>query len=179
MRAAPGGKQLHQDVRQTGQVLRIETTLHAPGDLKVLRPKSGDPNRLVWQPLRKGIADINRWAELCEASNRRYLGALSEVDRRTPAGQLLAPLCQPVTKDGRRMRGLRPHGEDAALLAAVVRGEFVLKGFRNADIRQLLFGPDPRDQANPLGRLRVRRPAAAVGEVRKSAIVSVFSAPMA
>jgi len=131
-----------------GTVLRIETTLHAPSDLKVYRRKEGDPNgELAWRPLRKGIADLRRRAELCQAANRRYLETLADVDTQTPAGTLLRPLCQPIRRDGRRRRGLSPLGEDAALLAAVARGEFLLKGFRNRDIRQILFGNDSADRA--------------------------------
>lgn len=131
-----------------GSVLRIETTIHAPKDLKVLRRKEGQSKgKLQWLPLRKGIADLHRRAKLSEAANRRYLEALAEVDPHRPAGELLRPLCQPVCRDGRRARGLRPFGEDTELLAAVARGEFLLKGFRNADIRQLLFGTDPADPA--------------------------------
>jgi hypothetical protein len=46
-----------------------------------------------------------------------------------------------VWHDQRRHRALNPFGStDAQLLAAVNRGEWALKGFRNRDIRTLLFG---------------------------------------
>ena len=39
------------------------------------------------------------------------------------------------------------HDQDARLLATVARGEFLIKGFRNADIRVALLGEDPQDPA--------------------------------
>ncbi|HET6879751.1 MAG TPA: hypothetical protein VFI31_06340 [Pirellulales bacterium] len=43
--------------------------------------------------------------------------------------------------DGRRVRALNPFSvDDAKLLQAVQRGEFLLNGFRNRDLRPLLFG---------------------------------------
>jgi DNA-binding PadR family transcriptional regulator len=132
-----------------GTVLRVETTLNAAGPLKVYRAtekgvakarKTGRPAKKKWRPLRKGVADLARRAKLCEAANQRYLEALAKVDDATPLGQLSAKLCQPTVFNGRRVRALNPFGaEDGKLLAAVCRGEFALQGFRNQDLRPLLF----------------------------------------
>ena len=47
-----------------------------------------------------------------------------------------------MRRDGRRYRALNPfESADSQLLATVNRGEWALKGFRNRDIRLLLFGP--------------------------------------
>jgi DNA-binding PadR family transcriptional regulator len=132
-----------------GTVLRVETTLNAAGPLKVYRAtekgvakarKTGRPAVKKWRPLRKGVADLARRAKLCDAANKRYLEALAKVDDATPLGQLSANLCQPTLFNGRRVRALNPFGaEDGKLLAAVCRGEFALQGFRNQDLRPLLF----------------------------------------
>jgi hypothetical protein len=46
--------------------------------------------------------------------------------------------------NGRRVRALNPHAPaDAALLTAISRGEFTLNGFRNRDLRTLLFNKAP------------------------------------
>jgi hypothetical protein len=130
-----------------GQVLRVETTIHDAGDLKVYRPKGDDPaGELKWQPMRKGVADLHRRCELSQASNERYLEALAVVDSPVPLGELSAPLCQRRVKDGRRYRALNPLGEeDARLLEYVGRGEHVITGFRNRDVRQCLYGGRSRD----------------------------------
>jgi len=144
-----------------GQVLRVETTIHDAGGLKAYRPKNDDPEgKLEWQPLRKGVADLHRRCELSQASNERYLEAMAAVESPTPLERLSGPLCRPVVKDGRRYRGLNPLGDDdARLLEGVQRGEYVITGFRNRDIRQVLFGnrsDDPavhRHQSGRVGRL--------------------------
>lgn len=53
-------------------VLRVETTINDPRDLKVLRPKEGEPaGRKQWRRLRKGVADMHRRAEVSQKSNER------------------------------------------------------------------------------------------------------------
>ena len=97
---------------------------------------------------------MHRRAQLCPSANRRYLDSLAAADSSTPHKTYTDVLSRPVKHDGRRARALNPLGGDAALLAAVNRAEYLVKGFRNADIRTALFGPDPDDQI-----LRRRRSA--------------------
>jgi hypothetical protein len=124
-----------------GSVLRVETTLNQPRDIKVYRPKEGDQDGTKqWRYLRKGVADLWRRGEVCQAANERYLTAMSAVDHPTPLGQLVEGLCQPATWHGGRVRGLNPlAAHDGALLQAVSRGEFTISGFRNRDLRALLY----------------------------------------
>lgn len=128
------------DKQQT--VLRVETTINNPRDLKVLRPKEGEPQgRKQWLRLRKGVADLHRRAEVSQKSNERYLEALSTVDQSVTLGETVRPLCQRTRWKGRSVRGLQPlEAGDAALLAAIGRGEFLINGFRNRDLRGQLFG---------------------------------------
>ncbi|HEV3444818.1 MAG TPA: hypothetical protein VG099_09255 [Gemmataceae bacterium] len=80
-----------------GSVLRPETTLREPGQFKVYRSAEGDPDGPKdWRPLRKGIADLPRRAEVCQAANERYLEALAAVHDTTPLRQLAEPLCRPT-----------------------------------------------------------------------------------
>ncbi len=139
--------------------LRIETTLNQPGEFKVWRPKEGDPGGpKAWRQLRKGVADTRRRAEVCQRANERYLDHLATTADPTPLKKLAAPLCAPANWKGRRARALNPlGGEDAALLAAVNRGEFALAGFRNRDLRGLLFAA-----ADPTPPAEARRQSAAV-----------------
>ncbi|MFL5331911.1 MAG: hypothetical protein ACJ8H8_01755, partial [Geminicoccaceae bacterium] len=131
-----------------GSVLRVETTLNNVSDLKVYRPKEGDEQGAKdWRPLRKGVADLHRRAEVSHKANERYLEALAVVAEPTPLATLVEPLCRPVRRP-LRARALNPlSAGDAALLAAVQRGEFTLNGFRNRDLRQLLHGDRPGDAA--------------------------------
>jgi len=124
-----------------GRVLRIETTINSPREMKAYRTKEGDDKGpKTWRYLRKGVADMPRRAEISQAANDRYLKSLATVDETTPLEQLTKPLCRATTWQGHRVRALNPLApQDAALLAAVNRGEFALHGFRNRDLQSLLY----------------------------------------
>jgi hypothetical protein len=129
-----------------GSVLRVETTINDSRDLTVFRSKEGDPqgprsNRR----LRKGVADLRRRAQLCQSANQRYFDSLAAADTATPLKAFIDPLSRPIEQDGRRVRALNPLGTDVALLEAISRAEYLVKGFRNADIRCTLFGADSAD----------------------------------
>jgi hypothetical protein len=110
--------------------------------MKVLRPREGHPlEAKTWQTLRKGVADLYRRAEVSQKANERYLDALAVVHHDQPLGETVHDLCQPSKWHGRRVRALQPLGpEDNRLLTAVNRGEFLINGFRNRDLRVLLYG---------------------------------------
>lgn len=125
-----------------GSVLRVETTINDPRDIRVYRAKEGDPHgSKTWRSLRKGVADLHRRAEVSQKSNERYLEALAAVDHPQTLQEMVRPVCQSTQWHGRRVRGLQPfREEDGALLRAIARGEFAINGFRNRDLRPLLFG---------------------------------------
>jgi len=90
--------------------------------------------------MRKGIADLYRRAEASQASNNRYLGALAAAADTTALGELTARLGQPVKRKGRRVRAINPCAPtDSKLLETISCGEWVINGFRNRDLRGLLF----------------------------------------
>lgn len=130
-----------------GSVLRVETTITDPRDIKVFRRVEGEPESpLVWRRLRKGVCDLPRRSEVSQASNERYLDALAAVEETTPLERLAAKVCRPVRWQGRSLRALRPlEPDDQALLQSVTRGEFALNGFRNRELRAVLF-PAATDQ---------------------------------
>jgi hypothetical protein len=131
-------------------VLRVETTINNTRQMKVFRASEKDPDGPAsWQKLRKGVADLHRRAEISQKSNERYLEALSAVESEPTLAETAAQVCRRTRWKGRPVRALNPLAdEDAALLQAVSRGEFVLQGFRNRDLRDILFGeeesPDTR-----------------------------------
>jgi hypothetical protein len=129
-------------------VLRVETTINEPRDFKAFRPKEGDPEGpKQWRYLRRGVADLHRRAQVSQAANDRYLESMAAVEQPEPLGQLFEPLCRPVRRKNQKARALNPlSADDRALLAAVSRGEFLLHGFRNRDLRTLLYGHPPTDQ---------------------------------
>jgi hypothetical protein len=56
------------------------------------------------------------------------------------------------------VRALNPLAkEDAALLEAVSRGEFLIHGFRNRDLRAILYGPAEKSEERALAAKVTRR----------------------
>ena len=155
-----------------GRVLRIETTINKTEDFRVYRTKQGEPGgEKAWRPLQRSVGELWRRAEVSAAANRRYLEALASVTDKTPVGQASAGVCRAVIKDGRRHRALNPWSEtDAALLAAVSRGEYTINGLRNRDLRRHLWtkaGTDKEERRRAGAVTRKLRLLRAHGLLRK------------
>jgi hypothetical protein len=130
-----------------GSVLRAEATIHNGDDFRVYRPKEGDPKgEMAWRQMRRGIADLHRRAEISRRSAERYLDAFASVDEDTTLEELIQRLGQPKPWRGRRVRALRPFGDDRPLVDLVSRGEFAINGCRNRDLRAIFF---PRPAQSP------------------------------
>jgi len=100
--------------------------------------------------MRKNVADIPRRVEIARAANERYLEALAVVDAPAPTRRLLDPVSRRRIRNGRPYRPLRPVApEDAEVFRVMMRGEFLIKGFRNRDLRHRLI---PEAETNPLRR---------------------------
>jgi hypothetical protein len=135
-----------------GRVLRVETTINDPSVFKVFRTKEGEPEgEKDWRVLRAGVADVHRRAQVSQAANERYLESLAAVQHTQSLEKLLEPLGRRVREpgqSGRKLRALAPLvGKDAALLAVVVRPEFLVNGLRNRDLVSALDGKTATDAA--------------------------------
>jgi hypothetical protein len=163
---------------KAGSVFRVETTIGDPTDFKVFRPLQNDQGgKLQWLPLRKGVADLYRRAEVSKRSNHTYLNALSATGDTTPCSQIFDTVSRPVTDRGRRVRALRlADPNDIALLEAIARGEFAISGFRNRDIRKQLYPaastelpPDQRRLSARISRLlRILRAHGLIHKIQKT-----------
>jgi hypothetical protein len=136
-----------------GSVLRAaETTINSVEDFRVYRPKEGGPeDDLAWRDMRKGIADLHRRAEISHKTNARLMDALASVDDSRSVEELTADIQKRATSGGRKVRGLRPWGDDKTLLRAVNHGEFTISGFRNRNLQELLYDTEP---GSPVERRR-------------------------
>jgi hypothetical protein len=145
-----------------GQVLRIETVINNPREFKVRRRRLRQGrHRLVWCPMNKGVGNFYRYHQVAVAANQRYLAALAVVDDPTPSYHQAERLAQPKGVQGRSYAGFNPaRRQDVQLFQAVLRGEHLLHGFRNADIRRVLYGQAKEGTAP-------RRHSAAVGRLLK------------
>jgi len=131
-----------------GQILRPEITTSKVSGFRVLRTKEGDEQGVkTVQPLRKGVVDMSLRAEVNQQIADRYLEALASVTESQTLAELTQKVCLPAQWRERRSRGLRPlSADDTTLLEAVSRGDWLIAGFRNKDIRELLY---PHADATP------------------------------
>ncbi len=108
------------------------------------------------------MADLYRYRAVALASNCRYLGALAVVDDPAPAYRQVEELTEPVVVSGRVHGGFNPASPaDVRLFQAVLAGEKLLRGFRNAEIRTALYRTTEDDgqrrrQSHAVGRMMKR-----------------------
>jgi hypothetical protein len=146
-----------------GWVLRIETVINDPREFRVRRLRTRDGRReMVWCPMNKAVVNLYRYREVASASNRRYLDASAVVDDPAPAYRQVEELTEPVVVSGRSHAGFNPASPgDVRLFQAVLDGDHLLRGFRNADIRGALYGStedagERRRQSHAVGRMLKR-----------------------
>jgi hypothetical protein len=135
-------------------VLRTEATLNNMRELK--SPRTDENGKVYWGKMRKGVADIARRAEVSEAITSRYLQQMAVVQTPVPLKSLSDDLSRGTTWNKRRVRGLNLLGSDATLLQGMGKGEFLIHGFRNSNLRDLLFTEpttDPKEQKRRSGQI--------------------------
>ena len=90
--------------------------------------------------------------------NNRLLESLATVTDRHTLGELLKPLGERVLPPGkRRVRALNPlTGQDGALIRLLAQGKYLVEGFRNADLREGLFGTQRTTPSGSVSRPRRR-----------------------
>lgn len=126
---------------ERGSVLRVEMTMNNEKAFRVYRCKEGEPDgKKDWKRMRRGLADLHRRGEISQKVNERYLDALAGVDDSARLHQILEPIEKRQCWKGRPVRGLHPFSPgDGALLEIVGRGEFMIGGICNKDLRDALF----------------------------------------
>jgi hypothetical protein len=158
--------------------LRLETTFNNVREFRTMRKLDSEPEGTPprMQRMRKGVADIQARVELSQQVNERHAASLATVAETEPLGTLVEKVCEPVAWHGRRCRGLNPlASKDVALLEAVSRGDFLINGFRNRDLRPLLHGTaevsaaEKRQQSSAVTRqLRLLRAHGLIEKIAKS-----------
>lgn len=179
-RSAPGNSEIRTDRRRReagvrvkhwldqnslklydkGSVLRSEVTINEPSGFTVYRAAEGKPKGPKgWRQLRRTVAELPRRAQVSRAASERHLEALAAVTHDQPLRDTVAGFCHPVTRDGKRYRALRPFDRhDQAVLTALNRAEWALRGIRHADLRAALVsvlppGLSEKQIAGRIGRL--------------------------
>jgi hypothetical protein len=161
-----------------GLILRVETVINQPREFRVRRRRQRHGQmQMVWCPMNKGVTNLPSYQQVARRANEAYLNALSVVGDPAPSYQQVSQLGESKVSGGRRYAGFNPaRREDIRLFQAVLAGEHLLRGFRNADIRQRLWGDSRRQrqrrrQANAvtrrLKRLHVRGLLAKIPHTRR------------
>jgi len=145
-----------------GRILRVETVINDPHEFRVRRRRERNgEHRMVWCPMNKSVANLHHVERVARAANQRYLEALSVVNDPAPSYRKVERLAERQVVAQRSYAGFNPaRREDVRLFAAVLHGNNLLRGFRNADIRSRIF-PSVRNPV--LGR----RQSHAVGRMLK------------
>jgi hypothetical protein len=122
--------------------LRLETTFNNVYEFKIYRTATGDEaGEKSYRKLRKGVVDVEPRAQLCQEINERHADFLAAVTDNEPVGKLVEAISVPVHWRGRRARGLNPLASgDVKLLEIISRGDFLIHGFRNRDVREARHG---------------------------------------
>jgi len=128
-----------------GSVLRIETTLNNVKELK--SPRRKPDGTVVWQPMRKGVADARQRAEVSQTANQRYAQAISSIATPRTLASITQTLSSPATLNKQRVRGLNLLSwQDASLLEAISKAQFLIHGLRNRDLQAAFFTTPAKDE---------------------------------
>ena len=112
---------------------------------------------MSYRRLRKGVADLHRRAEVSQKINDRYIESLASVEEKETVAEVTQDLGKRVQWKGRSVRALNPLSpEDVSLLEAVSRGSFLISGFCNREIREILFSSSAPVDAAERKRLSAR-----------------------
>lgn len=124
-----------------GRVLRIETTTNDVSFFKHHRHvehRDGSGHRQL-APLKKTIYSLIDLRTILLGCNRRYLEYLSALDDCSAGHRALDKLTGPKQVDGHTLKGFNFFDRtQQALLRALQRPEFNLRGLRRADLKPLL-----------------------------------------
>ena len=126
-------------------ILRIETTINNSSVFKIINPKP--QGKTKWVPMGKNISNLYRYAEITKKCNERYLDSLAILNRNTDLDKAIEGLCQPkITKlsvksaNERQYSSLNPLKDFTfKVLNAVMNGAFLIKGFKNRDLKESLI----------------------------------------
>jgi hypothetical protein len=153
-----------------GLVLRIETTAN---DLSFFRHHRTVVHRdgtseTKLAPMQRTIYSLPPLRELLLEANRRYLAFISDLPDPSAGIRELQRLAEPVRQNDRSYRGFNLFSSrDLDLLRALVRGEWQISGFRNANFRRVLPGSTGPQVSRMLKRLHLHGLIKKVGRTYK------------
>lgn len=131
-----------------GNNLRIEVTINNPKDFKVLKSIEHKGETVKrWVPMGKSIANLYRYAEISKSIIKRFIDALPIINDEQLSLNELKNISIRKEVKGRYYSAFNLLNEDTLqLFNAVAKGEYLIKGFSNKDIRKEIFKEDSEDK---------------------------------
>lgn len=125
---------------KAGNILRVETTINKTREFKSFRHPEDDEKRpATWLPMRKGVSDLHRRAEISHKANERYLNNLSTAASESTVYETISKVCHRRNYKGKKVRALNPwRKNDNEMLKFLSQGQWTLNGFRNRDLASWL-----------------------------------------
>jgi len=141
-----------------GHVLRVETTVNDVGFFKTYREVAhrDGTSSMKQAPVQKTIYSLPVLRELCQASNRRYMEFVSQIEDPGPQLKQVRKVAEPVRENDRSVPGFNLLREgDQNLFLAILRGEFNISGMTNRALRRVLGAFSGPQMSRLLKRLRL------------------------
>jgi hypothetical protein len=122
-------------------VLRIETTINNPREFKIFRLVKRKGKLIkCWSPMGKSVFNIFAYAKVSKLANHRYLNALAAFDTVGHCIKDIEQFAQPVISNSNRVAGFNPLlPSSSKAFTAVLDGAYAINGFRNFDLKKLIF----------------------------------------
>jgi hypothetical protein len=151
-------------------VLRIETTVNDVTffqHYRTVEHRDGTKT-LKYAAMKKNIYSLKPLMKLLKASNRRYLEFISAFKLNTDGRKNLETITQPKADNGRNYKGINFFDpDDLKLLRIIARGEFLINGFYNKNLRSFYEDKSSSQISRTLKRLRLHKLVRKVGKCRK------------
>jgi hypothetical protein len=141
-----------------GFILRIETTVNDVSFFKHYRrvEHRDGTTETKWTSMKKSIYSLPALRELLGAANRRYLEFISAIDTPTAGIDALRKISAGLREGEHTYPGFNLFaGEDQALMEALVRGEYCIRGLSNKDLRRRFPHKTSAQISRMLKRLRI------------------------
>ena len=139
-------------------VLRIETTINNPREFKIygtVQHRDGTESK-QWKPMGKSISNLYRYAEIAKSCNHRFADAMVDIVPVKSTLDEINQICTGKKINGRQVTGFNVWSpEVVCIMETICNGKFLIEGFRNKDIRTIIFPniKDPKKLSSKTSRL--------------------------
>lgn len=127
--------------------LRVETTINNPYEFKVYKEvhhRNGEKSK-QWAPMGKALSNLYRYAQIGKECNSRFINALENIVPVKSVIDDVEKICEKKTTDNRSVPGMNVWRSDVYFLfRTIADGRYLIHGFKNSDIRDILY-PDMED----------------------------------